>query len=250
MPPPPSSPRPHTRGRSRAARLAWAPGARRRRRRCSGELVASGAGLALTPAVLLPRVAGVVVAIAVELDGEALLGPAAVDPPPAGGAVVSAGGRSRAFAQRSSTALRACSARRGRHRAGPAAAWSRPGSLGAARAPPRPSPASCGGALRPRGRRERGRPRARTRRDRRVCARRWSRGCRARSLRPRSDRPTGSLTPCDSPLGRGVHLWWGSGALTTPVGRQPPFRSAALPHRSQTAARYRASKLGARCPTR
>lgn len=45
----------------------------------AAELVASGPGLALATAVELPRVARGVVAVAVELDGEAMGGPAAVD---------------------------------------------------------------------------------------------------------------------------------------------------------------------------
>src|SRR4051812_13297638 len=53
----------------------------------AAELVAAGAGLALTPAVLLPGVAGVVVGVAVELDGQAVFGPAAVDVAPARGPV-------------------------------------------------------------------------------------------------------------------------------------------------------------------
>jgi hypothetical protein len=53
----------------------------------AAELVASGTGLALAATVLLPRVAGVVVLVAVELDGKAVLGPAAVHPPPPGGTV-------------------------------------------------------------------------------------------------------------------------------------------------------------------
>jgi hypothetical protein len=51
------------------------------------ELVAARAGLALAAAVLLPGVARLVVAVAVELDRQALLRPAAVDPPPTGQAV-------------------------------------------------------------------------------------------------------------------------------------------------------------------
>jgi hypothetical protein len=43
------------------------------------ELVAAGAGLALTLVVLLPGVTAVVIAVAAELDGEVVLGPAAVD---------------------------------------------------------------------------------------------------------------------------------------------------------------------------
>src|SRR3954470_9172796 len=42
-------------------------------------LVSAGVGLALAPAVLLPGMAGVVEAVAVELDREVVLGPAAVD---------------------------------------------------------------------------------------------------------------------------------------------------------------------------
>ena len=53
----------------------------------AAELVAACARLSLATAVLLPRVAGMVVAIAVELHGQSLLGPAAVDPASAGGAV-------------------------------------------------------------------------------------------------------------------------------------------------------------------
>ena len=50
-------------------------------------LVAAGVGFALAPAVLFPGVAGAVVAVAVELDGEPVVGPAAVDAVAAGGAV-------------------------------------------------------------------------------------------------------------------------------------------------------------------
>ena len=53
----------------------------------AAELVASGSGLALATAVLLPGVTGVVVAVAVELDRQAVLGPAAVDAPSARRAV-------------------------------------------------------------------------------------------------------------------------------------------------------------------
>ena len=44
----------------------------------AAELVASGAGLAFAAAVLFPGVAGVVVAVAVELDGQAPFGLPAV----------------------------------------------------------------------------------------------------------------------------------------------------------------------------
>ena len=47
--------------------------------RVATELVASRAGFALASAILLPGVARTVVAVAVELDGQTLLGPAAVD---------------------------------------------------------------------------------------------------------------------------------------------------------------------------
>ena len=53
----------------------------------AAEFVAAGPGFALTAAVLLPGVAGVVVAIAVELDGQPMLGPPAVDTVRAGRAV-------------------------------------------------------------------------------------------------------------------------------------------------------------------
>src|SRR5215211_3893291 len=53
----------------------------------AAELVAAGAGLAFAAAVLLPGVAGVVVAVAVELDGQPVVGPAAVDVAAAGRAV-------------------------------------------------------------------------------------------------------------------------------------------------------------------
>ena len=53
----------------------------------AAELVAPSARLAFAAAVLLPRVAGAVVAVAVELDGEPVCGPAAVDATSAGGAV-------------------------------------------------------------------------------------------------------------------------------------------------------------------
>src|SRR6266511_533577 len=53
----------------------------------AAKLVAAGARLALTAAVLLPGVARVVVAVAVQLDRQPPLGPAAVHPPPTGGAV-------------------------------------------------------------------------------------------------------------------------------------------------------------------
>jgi hypothetical protein len=43
------------------------------------ELVATGPRFALALAVLLPGVTAVVIAVAVELDGEMVLGPAAVD---------------------------------------------------------------------------------------------------------------------------------------------------------------------------
>src|SRR5207249_9728247 len=55
--------------------------------RVASKLVAAGASLALAAAVLLPGVARVVKAVAVELDGQSMLGPAAIDPPPASGAV-------------------------------------------------------------------------------------------------------------------------------------------------------------------
>ena len=52
--------------------------------RVAPELVAAGAGLALAAAVALPGVAGMVVAVAVELDGETQFGPAAIDAPGTG----------------------------------------------------------------------------------------------------------------------------------------------------------------------
>ena len=51
------------------------------------ELVAAGVGLALAAAILFPGMAGVVELVAVELDGESLLGPAAVHAATAGRAV-------------------------------------------------------------------------------------------------------------------------------------------------------------------
>jgi hypothetical protein len=53
-------------------------------------LVAAGVGLAFALAVLFPGVAAVVVAVAVELDGQVSVGPAAVD---AVGAGLRVGGR-------------------------------------------------------------------------------------------------------------------------------------------------------------
>ena len=50
-------------------------------------VVAAGVGLAFAVAVVLPGVAGAVVAVAVELDGQAVVGPAAVDAVAAGGLV-------------------------------------------------------------------------------------------------------------------------------------------------------------------
>lgn len=47
----------------------------------AAELVATGSGLAFATPVLFPRMPGVVVAIAVELDGQPSLRPAAVHPP-------------------------------------------------------------------------------------------------------------------------------------------------------------------------
>src|SRR5438105_3083003 len=55
--------------------------------RCSGGGRHRGRGLRAPAAVLFPRVAGVVELVAVELDGEVVLGPAAVDALAAGGAV-------------------------------------------------------------------------------------------------------------------------------------------------------------------
>ena len=55
--------------------------------RVPAELVAERAGEPLTTPILLPGVAGAVVAVAVELDRQPVLGPAAVDPLPAGRAV-------------------------------------------------------------------------------------------------------------------------------------------------------------------
>jgi hypothetical protein len=52
--------------------------------RVAPELVAAGAGLPLAATVLLPGMAGVVVAVAVDLDGQTLLGPTAVHSPSAG----------------------------------------------------------------------------------------------------------------------------------------------------------------------
>jgi hypothetical protein len=46
----------------------------------AAEFVAAGAGLAFAAAVLLPGVAGVVVAVAVELDRQPVGGPAGVVP--------------------------------------------------------------------------------------------------------------------------------------------------------------------------
>src|SRR5439155_7116316 len=53
----------------------------------AAEVVAPRVRLALAPAILLPGVAGVVVGVAVELDGQAELRPAAVDAALAGDAV-------------------------------------------------------------------------------------------------------------------------------------------------------------------
>jgi len=53
----------------------------------AAELVATRACFALAAAVLLPRVAGAVVPVTVELDRELVVGPAEVDPPSAGDAV-------------------------------------------------------------------------------------------------------------------------------------------------------------------
>jgi hypothetical protein len=53
----------------------------------AAEVVASRVRLTLTPAVPFPGVAGAVVAVAIELDGEAVCGPAAVDAAGAGLAV-------------------------------------------------------------------------------------------------------------------------------------------------------------------
>ena len=50
------------------------------------EVVAAGVRFALAAPVLLPRVTGAVVAVAVELDGQATLRPAAVDAAAAGDA--------------------------------------------------------------------------------------------------------------------------------------------------------------------
>src|SRR5205823_6255774 len=50
----------------------------------AGVCVLSGVGLALAFAVLLPRISRVVELVAVELDRERVVGPAAIDPPPAG----------------------------------------------------------------------------------------------------------------------------------------------------------------------
>jgi hypothetical protein len=55
--------------------------------RVAAELVAAGVCFPLPAAVLLPGVARTVVTVAVELDGQVVLGPAAVDAAPAGGAV-------------------------------------------------------------------------------------------------------------------------------------------------------------------
>src|SRR4051794_1132951 len=55
--------------------------------RVAAELVAARVCLPLPPAVLLPRAAGVVEAVAVELDGQAVLGPSAVDAPTARNAI-------------------------------------------------------------------------------------------------------------------------------------------------------------------
>jgi len=60
-------------------------------------------GLALAPSVLLPGVAGMVVAVAVELDGKAVLRPAAVDAAAACGAVGLGEGEPE-FGRRASTA--------------------------------------------------------------------------------------------------------------------------------------------------
>jgi hypothetical protein len=53
----------------------------------AAELVAAGPGLPFPVPVELPRVAGGVVAVAVELDGEAMGGPAAVDAAAVGRAI-------------------------------------------------------------------------------------------------------------------------------------------------------------------
>jgi hypothetical protein len=55
--------------------------------RVPAELVTPCSGLALALPVLLPRVAGVVEAVAVELHGQAMLRPAAIDTTPARRAV-------------------------------------------------------------------------------------------------------------------------------------------------------------------
>lgn len=53
----------------------------------TAELIAAGVCFSLATAILLPGVARLVVAIAVELDRQSLLRPAAVHPSPAGGTI-------------------------------------------------------------------------------------------------------------------------------------------------------------------
>ena len=224
---------------SERARRASASGARARRRTCSGGSRRRALGPPLAMAVLLPRIARVVEPVAVELDGQPLLRPAAVDTAAAGRAVGDGQGEPvlrRSSRNRASSLLRVTWT-------SPWMIWRSffaPGVFGRRASTASTAGGWCRSGPRPRGRLGRGHRGTARRRDRRAFAARSSPGSRERR---RIAGHRGSGSDGSSPPRCVVRF----GAMTSGGGASPftspnrcaaarPLRSAPSPA-ARTAAR-------------